>query len=52
MIVKWQDTGEDTELKSGSHGISYGISGQKTWQGMIQDVSSVKKARQTGIAGK
>ena len=45
MIVKWQDTGEDTELRSWSHESSHGTDGQKMWQTMLQDASNVKRAR-------
>ena len=37
MIVKWQDTGEDTEHRSWSHETSDAIDGQKIWQTMFQD---------------
>ena len=37
MIVKWQDTGQDTELRSWSHETSYGTDSQKIWQNMLQD---------------
>ena len=52
MIVKWQDTKEDIELKSWSHGTLYGIDGQKMWQDMWQDAESVKRVRQIDIVGK
>ena len=37
MIVKWQNIGEDTELRSWSYETSHGIDGQKMWQIMWQD---------------